>query len=260
METKFTDEKDINGMRAAGKLAASVLDMIGEYVVPGVTTDELDTLCHEMIIDNYAIPAPLGYTAGGTMPPFPKSVCTSINHVICHGIPGEKKLKKGDSINIDVTVILDGYHGDTAKMYFAGEPASHTERLVRITQECLYAGIRTVKAGSTLGDIGAAIQEIANANNYSIVREFCGHGIGKVFHALPHVVHFGKAGTGTILEVGQCFTIEPMINQGKRDMKVLGDKWTVVTKDRRPSAQWEHTMMVTENGCEVFTLRDEETL
>lgn len=259
MTTKFTDEKDINGMRAAGKLASSILDMIGKHVVPGVTTDELDTLCHEMTIDNYAIPAPLGYTAGGTMPPFSKSICTSVNHVICHGIPGDKKLKKGDCINIDVTPILNGYHGDTSKMFLVGKVPSHVERLVRVTQECLYEGIRTVKAGSKVNDIGRVIQEHAHKHNYSVVREFCGHGVGKVFHAPPHVLHC-ENDDDTILEVGQCFTIEPMINQGKRDMKVLGDRWTAVTKDRRLSAQWEHTLMVTEEGCEIFTLRDEETL
>lgn len=259
VSTKFTAEEQLNGMRAAGRLAASVLEMIESYVVPGVTTNVLDELCHQYIIDHHAIPAPLNYTAGGTHPPFPKATCTSVNHVICHGIPCDKKLKKGDSLNIDVTVILDGYHGDTSKMYFVGKTAPHVERLARITQECMYAGIRVVRPGATIGDIGHAILQVANKERVSVVREFCGHGIGTVFHGSPQVPHFGKPGEGEVLEVGQCFTIEPMINLGKRDLKVLGDKWTVVTKDRRLSAQWEHTILVTEEGHEILTLRVDES-
>lgn len=258
--TQFTDEKDIEGMRAAGQLAARLLNHLEQFVLPGRTTEELDIEARLFIEEHNAIPAPLHYTASGTLPPFPAAICTSVNHVICHGIPGPKPLKKGDVLNIDVTVILNGYYGDTSKMFFVGKTAPHAERLARVTQECLYKGIEQVKAGATLGDIGHAIQEHAHAHNYSVVREFCGHGIGKVFHALPQVVHFGQPGTGAILEAGQCFTIEPMINQGKRDLRILGDKWTVVTKDRRLSAQYEHTLMVTDDGCEVFTCRDEENI
>ena len=260
MTTQFTDELDLNCMRAAGELAASVLEMIDFYIKPGVTTNELDTRCHEFILQNGATPAPLYYTAGGHLPPFPKSICTSVNKVVCHGIPNDKKLKKGDSLNIDVTVILNGFYGDTSKMYFVGKVPSHVERLARITQECLYAGIRVVRPGTTIGDIGHEIVKIANKENVSIVRDFCGHGIGKVFHGLPQVPHYGLPGEGEPLEVGQCFTIEPMINAGKKDVRILGDKWTAVTKDRRLSAQWEHTILVTPNGHEVLTLRVDETI
>lgn len=260
MTTKFTTELDLNCMRAAGELAASVLEMIDYYIKPGVTTNYLDTKCHEFILQNGATPAPLYYTAGGQLPPFPKSICTSVNKVVCHGIPNDKKLKKGDSLNIDVTVILNGFHGDTSKMYFVGNVPSHVERLARVTQECLYAGIRVVRPGTTIGDIGHEIVKIANKENVSIVRDFCGHGIGKIFHGLPQVPHYGAPGEGTSLEVGQCFTIEPMINAGKKDVRVLGDKWTVVTKDRRLSAQWEHTILVTPNGHEVLTLRVDENI
>jgi len=260
MTTKFTDELDINCMRAAGELARDVLAIVDHHIEPGMTTNELDAICHKYILDNGATPAPLNYTAGGTHPPFPKSICTSVNKVVCHGIPNDKKLKKGDSLNIDVTVNLNGYHGDTSKMYFVGKVPSHVERLARVTQECLYAGIRAVRPGVTIGDIGHEILKIANKENVSIVREFCGHGIGKVFHGLPQVPHYGSPGEGEVLEVGQCFTIEPMINAGKRDVRVLGDKWTVVTKDRRLSAQWEHTILVTPNGHEVLTLRVDESI
>jgi methionyl aminopeptidase len=248
---------EIQKMRVAGKLAAQVLDMIGEHVVKGVTTDELNTICHNYIVDvQDAIPAPLNYGH----PPFPKSVCTSVNHVICHGIPSDKKLKDGDSVNIDVTVIKDGYHGDSSKMFVVGKPSILTERLIKVTQECLYKAIEIVKPGTTLGDIGHIIQQHAEAHNYSIVREFCGHGIGATFHEEPQVVHYGRPGTGDVLEAGMCFTIEPMINAGKRNSKILPDQWTVVTKDRSLSAQWEHTLLVTDNGVEILTHRDDETI
>lgn len=248
---------EIQKMRVAGKLAAQVLDMIGEYVVKGVTTDELNTICHNYIVDvQEGIPAPLNYG----QPPFPKSVCTSVNHVICHGIPSDKKLKDGDSVNIDVTVIKDGYHGDSSKMFVVGKPSILTERLIKVTQECLYKAIEIVKPGTTLGDIGHIIQQHAEAHNYSIVREFCGHGIGATFHEEPQVVHYGRPGTGDVLEAGMCFTIEPMINAGKRNSKILPDQWTVVTKDRSLSAQWEHTLLVTDNGVEILTHRDDETI
>ena len=248
---------EIQKMRVAGKLAAQVLDMIGEYVVKGVTTDELNTIGHNYIVDvQEGIPAPLNYGH----PPFPKSVCTSVNHVICHGIPSDKKLKDGDSVNIDVTVIKDGYHGDSSKMFVVGKPSILTERLIKVTQECLYKAIEIVKPGTTLGDIGHIIQQHAEAHNYSIVREFCGHGIGATFHEEPQVVHYGRPGTGDVLEAGMCFTIEPMINAGKRNSKILPDQWTVVTKDRSLSAQWEHTLLVTDNGVEILTHRDDETI
>jgi len=245
----------IEKMRVAGRLAAEVLEMIGDYVKPGVTTGELDKICHDYIVqEQKAIPAPLNYKG------FPKSICTSVNHVICHGIPSDKKvLKKGDIVNIDITVIKDGYHGDTSKMFFVGEPSIQAQRLVKITQECLYLGIKMVKPGIRLGDIGAAIQEHAEGNHYSVVREYCGHGIGEVFHEEPQVLHYGKPGTRELLQAGMIFTIEPMINAGKRFTKLLPDNWTVVTKDHKLSAQWEHTILVTETGYEVLTLRTEES-
>ncbi len=240
-------------MRAAGRAAAEVLEMIGPYVKPGVSTDELNQICHDYITQELkAIPAPLNYHG------FPKSICTSINQVVCHGIPSDKKLKQGDIVNVDVTVIKDDFHGDTSKMFLVGQVAPHAERLVNITQECLYKGIELVKPGTTLGDIGAAIQEYAEKNRYSVVREYCGHGIGRGFHEDPQVLHYGTAGAGLKLEAGMTFTIEPMINVGKRYVKLLGDGWTVITKDRKLSAQWEHTLGVTENGYEIFTLRKEE--
>ena len=248
--------EQIEKMRAAGKLAAQVLDMIGDYVKPGVTTAELDKICHDYMVNELnVIPAPLNYKG------FPKSICTSVNHVICHGIPSEKKaLKKGDIINVDVTVIKDSYHGDTSKMFFVGDASIQAQRLVRVTQECLYLGIKMVKPGIKLGDIGAAIQKHAESNHYSVVREYCGHGIGEVFHEEPQVLHYGKPDTGVELKAGMIFTIEPMINAGKRHTKLLPDKWTVVTKDHKLSAQWEHTILVTETGYEVLTLRTEEDL
>ncbi|HLD16863.1 MAG TPA: type I methionyl aminopeptidase [Coxiellaceae bacterium] len=242
--------EEIEKMRVAGQLAAQVLEMIGPYVKVGTTTTELDARCHEYIVHHqHATPAPLNYKG------FPKSICTSVNHVVCHGIPNEKTLKNGDIVNIDVTVIKDGYHGDTSKMFEVGEVAPYAKRLIKITQECLYLGIQWVKPGVYLGDIGAAIQDHAEKNNYSVVREYCGHGIGRIFHEDPQVLHYGKPGTGMRLESGMTFTIEPMINLGKRQVKLLGDGWTVVTKDRKLSAQWEHTILVTETGHEVLTKR-----
>jgi len=246
-------ESEIEKMRIAGRLAAEVLEIIEPHVVPGVTTDELNQICHDYIVNvQKAIPAPLNYHG------FPKSICTSINHQICHGIPSDKKLKSGDIVNIDITVIKDDYHGDTSKMFCVGDVSPHAKRLIKVTQEAMFLGIDQVKPGATLGDIGHAIQKHAESNRYSVVREFCGHGIGKKFHEEPQVLHYGKAGEGEILEAGMILTIEPMINLGKRHMKVLGDGWTAVTKDRSLSAQWEHTILVTPNGYEILTLRNEE--
>ncbi|WP_127554823.1 type I methionyl aminopeptidase [Saccharospirillum alexandrii] len=257
MSVTIKTAEEIEKMRVAGRLAAEVLEMIGEHVQPGVSTGELDRICHHHIVEvQGGIPAPLNYGN----PPFPKSICTSVNHVICHGIPSDDKiLKKGDIVNIDVTVIKDGYHGDTSKMYFVGEPQPHLERLVRITQECLYKGIELVRPGTRLGDIGHVIQQHAEANYYSIVREYCGHGIGAVFHEEPQVLHYGRPGTGMELKEGMTFTIEPMVNAGKPQSKLLGDQWTVVTRDRKASAQWEHTLLVTATGVEVLTRRQEES-
>ncbi|MFY0641394.1 MAG: type I methionyl aminopeptidase [Bermanella sp.] len=256
MAVTIKTPEEIEKMRVAGRLAAEVLEMIGEYVKPGVTTGELDRICHDYIVNTQqGIPAPLNYGN----PPFPKSICTSVNHVICHGIPSDDKvLKKGDSVNIDVTVIKDGYHGDTSKMFFVGEPKPADKRLVEITQECMYKGMALVKPGAQLGDIGHVIQQHAEANYYTVVREYCGHGIGKGFHEEPQVMHYGRPGTGMALKEGMCFTIEPMINQGKPQSKLLGDHWTVITKDRKLSAQWEHTCLVTKDGIEVLTRRKEE--
>ena len=260
MVARATTSADIEGMRAAGKAAASVLEMIGPHVRPGTTTDELDRICHEFIVSELnCIPAPLNYGGGDGQMPFPKSICTSVNHVVCHGIPSpSKKLKNGDALNIDITVIKDGYHGDTSKMFFVGEPTVLAKRLSQVTQECLYRGIEAVRSGAFLGDIGYAIQKHAEAHRFSVVREFCGHGIGKVFHDAPQVLHYGRRGTGPQLESGMTFTIEPMINAGKRHIKILPDRWTAVTKDHKLSAQWEHTIMVTDDGAEIFTLRGEE--
>lgn len=247
--------EEIEKMRTAGRLAAEVLDMIAPFVIPGATTGELDRRCHDYIVNHQqAIPAPLNYHG------FPKSICTSINHQVCHGIPGEKRLKKGDIVNIDITVIKDGYHGDTSMMFFIGKPSVLAQRLTRIAHECLVEGIRIVKPGIQLGDIGHVIQQHAESNNYSVVREYCGHGIGKEFHEEPQVLHYGNPGTGPELKAGMTFTIEPMINAGKRNVKLLKDGWTVVTKDRSLSAQWEHTILVTDSGFEVLTLRNGETI
>lgn len=255
-EIKIKTADEIAKMRVACKLAADVLDVIAPYVKPGVTTDELNQRCHDYIInEQQAIPAPLGY---GT-PPFPKSICTSVNHVICHGIPSDKKLKDGDAINIDITVIKDGYHGDTSKMFHVGTPSIAGKRLSDITQQCLYLGILEVKPGAPFGNIGRTIQRHAHANRYSVVEEFCGHGIGQYFHEAPQILHYyNKDSDKIVMQPGMIFTIEPMINQGKRHLKVLPDQWTAVTKDHKLSAQWEHTILVTETGFEVLTLRSEE--
>ncbi len=240
--------EDIEKMRVAGRLAAEQLRMIAPHIQPSVTTDELNDICHDYTVNvQNAIPAPLNYHG------FPKSICTSVNHQVCHGIPSDKKLKKGDIVNIDVTVIKDGYHGDTSKMFFVGEPSVLARRVCDISHECMKIGIELVKPGLHLGDIGHAIQQYAEAKNCSVVREYCGHGIGTTFHEEPQVLHYGEAGTGIILEPGMIFTIEPMINAGKRQVKLLKDRWTVVTKDRSLSAQWEHTILVTEDGYEVLT-------
>ncbi len=242
-------------MRIAGRLAAEVLEMIGDHVVSGVSTEELNRICHDYIVDvQKAIPAPLNYRG------FPKSICTSVNQVVCHGIPSDKKiLKKGDIINIDVTVIKDGYFGDTSKMYLVDEVAEHGRRLVTVTQECLYRAIDIVRPGTTLGDIGHVIQQHAEANYYSVVRDYCGHGIGTEFHQEPQVLHFGKPGTGMVLQEGMTFTIEPMLNAGKYHTRLKKDGWTVETRDGRLSAQWEHTLAVTADGVEVLTARREES-
>ena len=253
MSVNIKTPEEIEKMRVAGRLAAEVLEMIEPHVQPGITTAELDRICHDYIVNEQkAIPAPLDYHG------FPKSICTSVNHVICHGIPNEKRLKKGDIVNIDITVIKDGYHGDTSKMFFVGEPSIQAQRLTRVAYECLRIGIEQVRPGARLGDIGHAIQQHAEAHNYSVVREYCGHGIGRKFHEDPQVLHYGTPGTGLTLEPGMTFTIEPMINAGKRQVKLLKDGWTVVTKDHSLSAQWEHTILVTESGHEVLTKRREE--
>ncbi len=245
--------EQVEKMRVAGRLAADVLNMIGPHVLAGITTNELDAICHNFIVNEQkAIPAPLNYHG------FPKSICTSVNHQVCHGIPSNKKLKKGDVINIDMTVIKDGFHGDTSKMFLVGKPNVATERLCKIAQKALYIGINMVKPGVKLGDIGHAIQSYAEKEHYSVVREYCGHGIGEVFHEEPQVLHYGKPDTGITIKEGMTFTIEPMINQGKRHIKTLPDKWTVITKDHKLSAQWEHTLYVSADGVEILTLRDEE--
>ncbi|HHH46452.1 MAG TPA: type I methionyl aminopeptidase [Thiotrichales bacterium] len=255
MAVTIKTPEEIEKMRVAGRLAADVLQMIRPYVKPGVTTEELDRICHDYIVDvQKAIPAPLNYRG------FPKSICTSVNHQICHGIPGPKKLREGDIVNIDVTVIKDGFHGDTSRMFFVGTPSIQARRLVRVTYEAMVRGIRMVRPGVRLGDIGHAIQKYVESHNYSVVREYCGHGIGREFHEEPQVLHYGRPGTGMELVPGMTFTIEPMVNAGKRHSKVLADGWTVVTKDRSLSAQWEHTVLVTEDGFEVLTLAPGETL
>ena len=250
-----TDPADFEGMRKAGQLAAATLDMITEHVVPGVTTEELDRLCHDFALQHGATPAPLGYGGTDERPPFPKSICTSINHVVCHGIPEDKKLREGDILNIDVTVIVDGWHGDTSRMYLVGDKIPiKAQRLVDITYDCLMAGIEAVKPGNTTGDVGHAIQTIAEGERFSVVRDFCGHGLGRVFHQPPSIMHLGNPGEGISLEPGMFFTIEPMINAGKWQTKVLADGWTAVTRDRSLSAQFEHTLAVTDDGFEIFTL------
>jgi methionyl aminopeptidase len=248
MPASIKTPEEIEKMRIAGRLAGEVLQMIRPHVQPGITTNELDRICHDYIVDvQQAIPAPLNYRG------FPKSICTSVNHVVCHGIPGDKVLKRGDAVNIDITVIKDGFHGDTSKMFFVGEPTVAAERLARISHECMCLGIDLVRPGATLGDIGHVIQQHAEANNCSIVREYCGHGIGREFHEDPQVLHYGTPGTGMQLQAGMTFTIEPMVNAGKRQTRLLRDGWTVVTKDHSLSAQWEHTILVTQDGHEVLT-------
>ncbi len=245
---------EIEKMRVAGKLAADVLVMIEPHVKPGITTDELDKICHDYIVNEQdAIPAPLNYKG------FPKSICTSVNHQVCHGIPSNKKLRKGDIVNIDITVIKDGFHGDTSKMFFVGKPDVRAKRICEVAHKALYTGIKLVKPGVKLGDIGYAIQTFAESQYTSIVREYCGHGIGKNFHEEPQVLHYGKPDTGIEIKEGMTFTIEPMVNLGKRHIRTLPDKWTVVTKDHSLSAQWEHTILVTADGFEVLTLREEES-
>ena len=255
IHVKTPAEQD--AMRAACKAAASVLVMIEPHVRAGVTTAELDRICREYIEGPLGcVSATIGYTAGGSHPPFPGAICTSVNHVVCHGIPGNKVLKNGDIINIDVTVIKDGFHGDTSRMYFVGEPGVLARRLVECTRDAMLLGIAAVRPGAHVGDIGHAIQTYAEAAGFSIVREFCGHGIGRGFHEEPSITHYGKPGTGIELVPGMCFTVEPMINAGKRDIRDLPDGWTVVTRDHSLSAQWEHTVLVTDVGVEVLTARD----
>jgi methionyl aminopeptidase len=236
-------------MRIAGRLAAAVLDMIGPHVQPGVATDQLDRICHDYIVGELgSIPAPLNYRG------FPKSICTSVNHVVCHGIPSERVLKSGDIVNIDITVIKDGYHGDTSRMFYVGDPSIMAERLTRTCFDAMWRGIRAIRPGSRLGDIGYAIQSFVEEQRFSIVREYCGHGIGRVFHEDPQVLHYGRPGTGLELAPGMTITVEPMINAGKREVRLLSDGWTVVTKDHSLSAQWEHTVLITDTGFEVLTL------
>jgi methionyl aminopeptidase len=245
---KLHDADAFEGMRRAGRLAAETLDFITPYVKPGVTTGELDRRCHEHIVARNAIPAPLGYRG------FPKSICTSVNHVVCHGIPGDKRLADGDILNIDVTVILDGWHGDTSRMFFVGDVGVKARKLVDVTYEAMMRGIEVVKPGATLGDIGHAIQSFAESHRFSVVRDFCGHGLGRIFHEAPSVLHYGEPGTGLALREGMFFTVEPMINAGRWEVKVLSDGWTAVTKDRSLSAQFEHSVGVTATGHEIFTL------
>jgi methionyl aminopeptidase len=246
--------EDIAGMRIAGRLAAEVLDFITPYVKPGVSTGKLNDLCHDLIVNEQkGIPATLNYAPPGHRP-YPASICTSVNHQVCHGIPGDKVLKNGDVINIDVTVIKDGYHGDTSRMFYVGEPSIQAKRLCESTYESMWRGISKIKAGASLGDIGAAIQIFAEGQGFSVVREFCGHGVGKKFHEEPQILHYGKAGTGMAMKAGMIFTVEPMINAGKKDIRMLGDGWTVVTADHSLSAQWEHTVLVTETGYEIMTV------
>ena len=254
MSIVIKTEAEIVAMRVAGRLASEVLDHVAPHVRPGVTTAELDRICHAYMVEvQQTIPAPLNYAPPGYRP-FPKSICTSVNHQVCHGIPGERVLKQGDVLNIDVTVIKDGFHGDTSRMFFVGEPSIAARRLCQVTYECMWLGIDRVRPGATLGDIGHAVQRHAEASGYSIVREFCGHGIGRRFHEEPQVLHYGRPDTGERLRPGMIFTIEPMINAGRREVRELADGWTIVTKDHSLSAQWEHTVLVTETGHEVLTV------
>lgn len=245
---------EIAAMQVAGRLASEVLDYIEPFVKPGVTTGELDRLCHDFMVGvQDSIPAPLNYAPNGYKP-YPKSICTSVNHQVCHGIPGDKVLKNGDVVNLDITVIKEGFHGDTSRMFCVGEPSIAARRLCEITYECMWLGIAQVRPGATLGDIGHVIQRHAETAGFSIVREFCGHGIGRRFHEDPQVLHYGRPGTGEPLLEGMIFTIEPMVNAGRREVRELGDGWTIVTKDRSLSAQWEHTVLVTADGFEVLTV------
>ena len=247
------DAAEQAAMRVAGRLAADALDMIADHVVPGVSTEELDRICHDYIVNvQRAIPAPLGYRG------YPKSICTSVNHVVCHGIPGDRRLKQGDIINVDVTVIKDAFHGDSSRMYPVGRIAPHAQRLIEITHEAMWRGIREVRPGARLGDVGNAIQRFVESNHYSVVREYCGHGIGRGFHEDPQVLHYGQPDTGLTLEAGMTFTVEPMVNAGRRDVRLLPDGWTVITRDHSLSAQWEHTVLVTGSGVEVLTLGSSE--
>lgn len=254
MTINIKSAEDIQKMRVAGRLAAEVLDFIEPHVKPGATTGELDKLCHDYMVNvQQTIPAPLNYAPPGYKP-YPKSICTSVNHQVCHGVPGERILRSGDIVNIDITVIKDGFHGDTSRMFYVGPASIQARRLCEKTYECLWLGIGAVRPGAHLGDIGAAIQQHAEACGYSVVREFCGHGIGKRFHEEPQVLHYGRSGTGVRLQTGMIFTIEPMINAGKAGIRELADGWTIVTKDHSLSAQWEHTVLVTESGFEVLTV------
>jgi len=247
------DHADQEAMRVAGRLAAETLDMIGPHVIPGVSTEELDRICHDYIVDvQRAIPAPLGYRG------YPKSICTSVNHVVCHGIPGDRRLKQGDIVNVDVTVIKDGFHGDSSRMYAVGKIPPHAQRLIDVTYAAMWHGIRGVRPGTRLGDIGYAIQRFVEANHYSVVREYCGHGIGRGFHEDPQVLHYGQPDTGLTLRSGMTFTIEPMVNAGRREVRLLPDGWTVITRDHSLSAQWEHTVLVTDGGVDVLTLGSNE--
>jgi len=250
MSATIKTADEIEKMRVAGRLAAEVLEMITPHLQAGITTDEIDRICHDYIVEvQNAIPAPLNYRG------FPKSICTSVNHQVCHGIPSKKTLKKGDIVNVDITVIKDGFHGDTSQMFCIGAPSVLAKRLIHTTQEALWLGIEQVRPGAHLSDIGHAIQQFVEARHYSVVREYCGHGIGRAFHEEPQVLHYGNPGNGVVLQPGMCFTIEPMVNAGKRQVKMLPDGWTVVTRDRSLSAQWEHTILVTETSHEVLTLR-----
>jgi len=254
MSVTLKSIEEIEKMRVAGRLAAEVLDYIAPLIRAGMTTGEIDRLCHQFIVEQQqAIPAPLNYAPPGYQP-YPKSVCTSVNHVVCHGVPGEKKLKPGDIVNIDITVIKHGYHGDTSRMFYVGQPSIQAKRLCEATYECMWRGIEAVTAGAHLGDIGHAVQTHAEQQGFSVVREFCGHGIGRKFHEEPQVLHYGRRGTGLKLQAGMIFTVEPMINAGKADIRQLADGWTIVTKDHSLSAQWEHTVLVTEDGFEVLTV------
>ncbi len=256
MAVTIKNSDEIAKMRIAGRLASEVLDYIGKYVKPGISTGKLDELCHALMVqEQQTIPAPLNYAPPGYKP-FPKSICTSVNHQVCHGIPGDRVLRSGDVLNIDVTVIKDGYHGDSSRMYYVGEPSIQARRLCDVTYECMWVGIANVRPGSRLGDIGAAIQAHAEKHGYSVVREFCGHGIGRKFHEDPQILHYGRPGTGLQLEPGMTFTVEPMINAGKAAIRELADGWTIVTKDHSLSAQWEHTVLVTETGYDVLTHSD----